>query len=126
VARPESAEQALLRQEFGAVATLGNAGQTAAAPAAGTVITAIVAPTPGRYRVRASAQQRGTIDATRFANVGIYQNAVLITTIMSTDLPTPSEDVIADVAGGNLDLRVIAVGAAGSVFVGQIQADLLD
>lgn len=124
--RPESAEQALLRQEYGAQGTLGNAGQTAAAPAAGTVICAIVAPTVGRYRVRASAQQRGTIDVAHYANVGVYQNAVLVATIISSDLATPAEDLYVDVAGGNLDLRVIAVGAAGSVFVGQILADLLD
>lgn len=126
MARPESAEQALLRSQFGAATTLSAAGQTAAAPAAGTVIAAIAAPTPGRYRVRAISQQRGTIDTAHYANVGLYQNAVLVATIMSTDLPTPPEDFIVDVAAGNLDLRVIALGAAGSVFVGQLEADLLD
>lgn len=126
MAKPESAEQALLRQEFGAQGTLSAAGATGAAPAAGTVICAIVAPAVGRYKVRASAQQRGTIDTGHYANVGVYQNAVLVATILSTDLVTPAEDIIVDVAGGNLDLRVIATGAAGSVFAGQIQADLLD
>lgn len=125
--RPESAEQALLRQEFGAQSTLIGAGATAAAPAAGTVIAKVANPGAGRYKVRAVAYQRGAIDTAHYANANLQHGATVVGAVLTTDLPTPAEDVVMDVlAGEDIQLVVIALGAAGSVFAGQLQADLLD
>ena len=125
--RPESGEQALLRAQYGAADTLLAAGATAAAPAAGTVVCSIAAPGAGRYKVRATGYQRGTIDVAHYANLQVRHGATVVGPILSTDLPTPAEDLIVDaLAAENIDVQVIALGGAGSVFVATIAADLLD
>jgi len=107
--------------------SVGDAGATAATPAANTTIATLGDLPDGVYDVEVAAYQVATVDANR-ANAEVRNGNATISDLLTTAVETRARFPRVTMVNGNqLLVRTgAAAGGAGSVYVAQITANRVE